>query len=315
VDAFTTRQTLGGRRDLSGEGLHQLAAQGVSLLIEQIEKHTPDLDVLAAAIERYFGLSTHINAYVNFGEEGALKPHWDAHHVLVLQIHGEKTWDFFGSSYPFPINGFDGPAQVGTNSGEPLQSKHLRSGDVLFVPRGEIHSASPVGGMSVHLAIGLTPLLGADLLQWLAGTGARREEWLRRGLAQVKAGEDRAHEVQLREALHRLIDEVDINAFIATRGAARDLLHAPNLGVIHGLTNETRLRPATRRHLQPLATGELRAGGRTFTLDGAASAAFSRIQSVEDISLGELAAALDHPVVEAVRHLAVLGLIIVGPAR
>ena len=54
MDAFTTRQTLGGRRDLSGEGLHQLAAQGVSLLIEQIEKHTPDLDVLAAAIERYF---------------------------------------------------------------------------------------------------------------------------------------------------------------------------------------------------------------------------------------------------------------------
>ena len=68
----------------------------------------------------------------------------------------------------------------------------LEAGDVLYLPRGEVHEAMVEGPSSVHLTIGLQTLSGIDFLLWLAEQGAA-DVLLRKDVTRVGGDAGIAH--------------------------------------------------------------------------------------------------------------------------
>jgi ribosomal protein L16 Arg81 hydroxylase len=66
---------------------HDLLSQGVSIVVNSVDRWVPQIGQLSAAIEREMGIYTDVNAYLSFFKGGAFKPHWDFMDVLVVQVH------------------------------------------------------------------------------------------------------------------------------------------------------------------------------------------------------------------------------------
>ncbi len=101
----------------------------------------------------------HANAYLTPADARGFDHHWDTHDVIVLQLEGRKHWQVHGAPLPFP-----GPDQVcGPHRrlidealrSDPLIDTVLEPGDLLYLPRGQIHAARTAGACSLHLTLGL----------------------------------------------------------------------------------------------------------------------------------------------------------------
>ncbi len=202
-------RTAAGR--MRKDALDALIAEGVSLVIAGIDEDAPDIARLSAALAQRLGHSVWANAYVTHGDGGALAPHYDDHDVLVLQVHGAKRWFSHGTPTPSPIT----RSPDGVDFGPPQWDGLVSAGDVLYLPRGEVHHAEAVTSPSVHLTFGIDTERGVDfaasILEGLASEQLFREDLTRLG------GEDalRQRERLLKERLHARIDAASVSAFLA----------------------------------------------------------------------------------------------------
>jgi ribosomal protein L16 Arg81 hydroxylase len=203
--------------DLSA--FHDLLAQGASIVIAHVQHKIPQIQWLATAIERQLGFGVGVNAYFSFSRGGAFKPHWDRHDVLIVQVHGHKTWKIWDAKLKNPIErSHEATHDITDATCEQLE---LSPGDVLYVPRGEPHAASVSGGGSVHLSIGLDCPNGLEILQQL-NHAAVQDDFLRSNLPPREADARlRHHEVELKTRLHRLVDTLDIRKFLEEGDASR----------------------------------------------------------------------------------------------
>ncbi len=207
-----------GKR-LNARVFHDLLPQGVSIVVDEVQRAVPQINQLCAAIERVMGIRTNANAYLSFAKGGAFKPHWDLMDVLVVQVHGSKRWRVWGPEVPHPVERSD-PAKLNV-SAVPDQEMDLAPGDVLFIPRGEPHAAAVSAGSSVHLTIGLLSYTGIDFLDFLRKEAAKYSI-LRMDLPRHSPDEEtRAHETALKCQLHQLIDATSMSEFLREGDLAR----------------------------------------------------------------------------------------------
>lgn len=254
-DMAAPRGKPGSHRALSPEALHALCEQGMSLLLNKVDQLVPAIAALSVMIERRFGVAVVANCYASFHKASALPPHYDDHHVLVLQLHGRKRWFFHGQPYRAPLNSHvPPPADPGPVEAELV----MEPGDALLIPRGEVHWAEVAGPNSLHLSIGIQPPRGSDVLRWLAARAEREED----GREDVNplAGPERqaAQQARLRQLFVTLAETLDIGAFHAATDARRDRAHPLNLGLLQELRGDTVVLPALRRRAVPdgLTPGE-----------------------------------------------------------
>ena len=201
--------TSDGASKFNVRAFHDLLPQGVSIVVDHVQRWVAQIRQLSAAIERQMGIRTNVNAYLSFSRGGAFKPHWDFMDVLVVQVHGSKQWRVWSTEVPDPIEG--GPFNA---SVAPDEEVELTPGDVLFIPRGEPHSAAVSGERSVHLTIGLESYHGIDFLDHLRKE-AVRDPVLRMDLPRHFPDEQScAHEAALKRQLHRLIDAASMSQFL-----------------------------------------------------------------------------------------------------
>jgi ribosomal protein L16 Arg81 hydroxylase len=158
-----------GAQRLRAGALQALLTQGASLVINEIDKLVPQIGRLADTLERHLGHHIAVRAFVSFGQGGALKAHWDDSDVLVVQVHGRKLWRSYGSPTPLPISGLTEVQPV--TKGVVWQGV-LEPGDMLYLPRGEVHEAALEGSSSVHLTIGIAARRGVDFMRWLSKRAA-----------------------------------------------------------------------------------------------------------------------------------------------
>jgi hypothetical protein len=99
------------------------------------------------------------NAYVTPPQNQGFSNHYDVHDVFVLQIEGEKRWQIHAPVLPSPLRDQpwnDRRAAVAERAREtPLIEAVLQPGDCLYLPRGFLHAATALGGVSTHLTIGV----------------------------------------------------------------------------------------------------------------------------------------------------------------
>jgi ribosomal protein L16 Arg81 hydroxylase len=278
-------------RLLRSDRLQELAAQGASFVIPGISELIPPIAALSAAIERQLGVAVSVNCYVSFGSHSAFLSHHDGHDVLVLQVHGAKLWRCYGADVASPLKG----GQYASDRAV-LWEDTLRPGDVLYLPRGEIHAAVPAQPPSVHLTFGIKELTGVDFIKWL-GDKAGRDVVFRQDLAKgAPADRHQSRETELKAALHALIDATPVVEFLADDDRKRPLRAVAAFDFAHRLRADSVLVSALRRKLDLEIENDdeikIEIGGNPIRLAALARRALDAATARDRVTFAALAAAL-----------------------
>ena len=197
----------------SAKVLEQFAA-GATLVLQGLHRTWGPIASFTRQLVSDLGHPAQVNAYITPASSRGFDPHYDTHDVFVIQIAGAKHWTIHEPVHRHPLA--DQPwtghreAVAERAREKPRIDAVFEPGDVLYLPRGWIHSAVAQGGTSIHLTIGVRAATRQDLLTRLLSR-AGDEPALRHPLP---LGVDYADALSL---------EADLAATIA---AARGLLSA-----------------------------------------------------------------------------------------
>ena len=144
---------------VSDDKLVQLFADGSTLVLQALHRVWPPILEFCQRLAAELGHPIQANAYVTPPQNQGFSAHYDVHDVFVLQIEGEKRWLIHPPVLESPLRDqpwADRKAQVEKRAQEPpLIDAVLRPGDCLYLPRGYLHAATALGGVTTHLTLGI----------------------------------------------------------------------------------------------------------------------------------------------------------------
>jgi hypothetical protein len=162
-----------------------LFLDGHTIVLQGLHRLWPPLVDFAGALGADLGHPVQINAYITPSSSQGFGAHYDVHDVFVLQVAGEKRWRIHEPVLVAPTRDdvwTDRRDEVASRaSQEPVVDAVLRPGDALYLPRGFLHAAEALGGISCHLTVGVHPVTRETLLRSVLGA-ATADERLRRSL-------------------------------------------------------------------------------------------------------------------------------------
>jgi hypothetical protein len=260
---------------VSDDRLTRLFADGSTLVLQALHRTWPPVLELCQALAAELGHPVQANAYITPPQNQGFSDHYDVHDVFVLQIEGEKRWSIHEPVLRSPLRDqpwTDHRTAVERRAAEPpVLEEVLRPGDCLYLPRGFLHAAKALGGISTHLTIGvhvwtryaIAERLVHEAVRSLAGDAASRAT-LPLGVEFVSGAIDDDVDA-VRRALVAAVERVDAGAVAsALRTAGRATSRAAPIGPLAQFRAAERLVPESsislRRHLA--ATVEPRADGR-----------------------------------------------------
>jgi bifunctional lysine-specific demethylase and histidyl-hydroxylase NO66 len=159
--AFTAPAGVGaGIADqVSDDKLVRLFADGSTLVLQALHRVWSPILEFCQRLAAELGHPVQANAYVTPPQNQGFSAHYDVHDVFVLQIEGEKRWLIHPPVLKSPLRDqpwADRKAQVEKRAQEPpLIEALLEPGDCLYLPRGYLHAATALGGVSTHLTLGV----------------------------------------------------------------------------------------------------------------------------------------------------------------
>lgn len=257
---------------LDDTALLRLFAEGHTLVLQGLHRTHPPVLELAQDLAADLGHPVQVNAYVTPPSSRGFAAHYDVHDVFVLQTAGEKRWRLHAPVQPHPLRDQPWqdrrPAVEQAATGEPHLEVTLRPGDVLYVPRGWLHSATALGGVSTHLTVGIHVWHRGHLAEAVldaARRGLAAQESQRTSLrpgVDVADPEAIADDLAaVREALLQAVADVDASAVAARLAARQRAAQRPApvdpVGTVEALADGLDDLPiAPRAHLQAsLETG------------------------------------------------------------
>jgi lysine-specific demethylase/histidyl-hydroxylase NO66 len=144
---------------VSDDRLVGLFADGSTLVLQALHRVWPPVLEFCQQLAGELGHPVQANAYVTPPQNQGFSAHYDVHDVFVLQVAGEKQWRIHRPVLDSPLRDQpwnDRKADVERSAQEPaLMEAVLRPGDCLYLPRGYLHSATALGGVSIHLTLGV----------------------------------------------------------------------------------------------------------------------------------------------------------------
>jgi lysine-specific demethylase/histidyl-hydroxylase NO66 len=144
---------------VSSDAVLRLFADGSTVVLQGLHRLWPPLIEFADQLAADLGHPTQVNAYITPPSSRGFSPHYDVHDVFVLQVAGEKHWTIHEPVLRDPLRTQpwnDRAAEVAAAAErEPVIDAVLQPGDVLYLPRGFLHSATALGEISGHLTIGV----------------------------------------------------------------------------------------------------------------------------------------------------------------
>ncbi|WP_097874696.1 cupin domain-containing protein [Streptomyces sp. ms184] len=145
---------------LDDTALWRAFADGATLVLQALHRTWEPVADLVSGLSTELGHPVQANAYVTPPQNRGFDAHYDVHDVFVLQIEGAKRWVIHEPVLPDPLRDqpwTDHRAAVADRAahGTPHLDTMLRPGDVLYLPRGWLHSAQAQGQVSIHLTLGV----------------------------------------------------------------------------------------------------------------------------------------------------------------
>jgi ribosomal protein L16 Arg81 hydroxylase len=121
------------------EQIYQRYRAGSTIVLNSVNEHLEKLRVLEQAVHSDLNAGVEMNAYLTpGGQKQGFNPHYDTHDVIVLQVHGSKSWRLYGTPLPspLPMAAYEYQNQ-GPNPYIPVEAEiELEQGDLLYLPRG-----------------------------------------------------------------------------------------------------------------------------------------------------------------------------------
>jgi lysine-specific demethylase/histidyl-hydroxylase NO66 len=144
---------------VSDDKLVRLFADGSTLVLQALHRVWPPILEFCQQLAAELGHPVQANAYITPPQNQGFSAHYDVHDVFVLQIEGEKQWRIHQPVLESPLRDqpwADRKARVERQAQEPpLIEASLRPGNCLYLPRGYLHAATALGGVSTHLTLGV----------------------------------------------------------------------------------------------------------------------------------------------------------------
>ncbi len=182
----------------------QWLQKGASLVLDGIDSLTPSLREFSDMLEDSFDARAQSNLYYSAKRHKAFDSHCDTHDVLAVHLIGKKVWNLWQNRESHPINHSDfkrwSQGKIDHAKGKKYTQVCMEPGDILYIPRGWYHDALTNDDYSVHIAFGLTSIIGLDVVDALY-EALVKEELFRKNLPATIFGEQR-----LRQHVHALAD-------------------------------------------------------------------------------------------------------------
>lgn len=149
---------------LNAAALTRELRDGATLVLDAVDELHRPVTELSRSLERIFHVRVQVNAYAGWRTSHGFDLHWDDHDVFVLQVAGRKHWKVYGMTRRYPLardveRTVEPPTEV-------LWDGLLEAGDLLYIPRGWWHVATPLDEPTLHLTVGVNNPTGADFLTW-----------------------------------------------------------------------------------------------------------------------------------------------------
>lgn len=167
---------------------------GYTIVVNNLQRKSSEVAQLCRAMEKALFARCTVNLYLTGPGCQGLDAHYDDTDVFVLQIDGNKTWRVREGGRVLPLGNEE---YLPLGKDEPVRSTYqLKSGDLLYIPRGVVHEAKTTTHRSVHLTVSVSSIRWVTLfervLQCLAqeDTDLRHDVWLSyldTGCASVRA--------------------------------------------------------------------------------------------------------------------------------
>ena len=282
-----------------------LFVDGHTLVLQGLHRTWPPLIDFAGALTGELGHPVQVNAYITPPQSQGFAAHYDTHDVFVLQVAGEKRWRVHEPVLRDPL-----PDQVWTDRREevrvraaqpPVIDTVLRPGDAVYLPRGYLHAAEALGGVSCHLTVGVHPVTRRAILDALLAE-AVADEALRASLPlgvdvadPAAVADDLAATVEALAQRLRTVAAADVAHRLAGRAlsASRPAPVGPlaQAAALAGLSPDSVIEG--RAHLRTVArldgeTLRLRLADRTLHLPAHGAKAVRALLDGERLRVGEL---------------------------
>lgn len=173
-----------GRAD--GNRLKALARDGATIILNRIHEQLPSLHSFCTMLGKAMRQVVWANGYITHPGGEGFGAHYDTHDVFILQINGAKKWLIRPA--PLPLASADIPHRVlgaELESLETVEEVVLKQGDLLYLARGQVHSAtcSDQQTRSIHITVGMQPITLFDVAVEALRGAALSDERLRRSFA------------------------------------------------------------------------------------------------------------------------------------
>jgi hypothetical protein len=184
---------------LNSVNLTRELREGATLVLDNVDELHRPVRRMAEALERVFRVRVQVNSYSGWRTSHGFDLHWDDHDVFILQVAGRKHWQVYGMTRQFPLAVDAEPTAVPPT--EVLWEGLLEDGDLLYIPRGWWHVATPMDEPTLHLTVGVNNPTGADFLSWFVQK-LRASETVRQDLPHLDGPDAMAaHAQRLQAAL------------------------------------------------------------------------------------------------------------------
>jgi ribosomal protein L16 Arg81 hydroxylase len=289
-----------GALKLNAGGLIALLSQGATMVLDSLHEVSPAVAHLTQSVETTLSCACTTNLYAGWRTQKGFKVHWDAQEVFVLQLSGRKRWQVFAPTRPAPLTDDSEPAQPPTVP--PIWEGILNDGDLLYIPRGFWHVATPLDEPSLHVSVSAQPATATEFLAW----------WMRilRGYPEARASLTQMENPQTRQQfVARLLTLIEasgagdpLGQFLGAQKASRRTSPRIRLPLApmeqhKPLTGATRIRLTVQNALhvekepgEPMA--KFFAAGTYWFIQPEFIPAFQRLSGHESVPFQDLAAML-----------------------
>ncbi|MFF2073223.1 JmjC domain-containing protein [Kitasatospora sp. NPDC058162] len=155
-----------------------LLRDGSTIVLDVLHRFWEPVGDFCRRLGHEVGLPASATGFITPADQPGFPYHHDEGGNLLIQTSGSKTWRVHEATAPDPLphetlrrNRPDEAVSARLAQRPPALETTLRPGDVLWIPRGWLHSGIATGEPSVHVAVGFVPVLTR---YWLAGKLAER---------------------------------------------------------------------------------------------------------------------------------------------
>jgi hypothetical protein len=205
----------------SGRTVLDVAAEelrtGATLRVRDLQRADSKVMAFVRGVQEIFLAPAQINLYLTPPRRDGFPPHFDITDVFIVQIAGSKAWRIYpdyADRKPLPTadTPWEPQRHQPIGAGEELT---LRTGDVLYIPRGDMHSAASLAEESMHLTISLAPMTCADMLAAALARVAKDDETFRKRVPLRRSNTcDAALAAEASALIDRLRARIDVSTIV-----------------------------------------------------------------------------------------------------